>query len=107
MRTKVLYLINIIALFLQIIIFYLGTVAFMIILNMKEGTLKRIVSITNEPYNKVLDKVTELEGQGISTAEIFRRLTTRKGRPSTHVSSNPDTGDLRKGIITISKRRKF
>lgn len=73
---------------------------------MKEGTLNKIVSITKKPYGVVLSKVTQLEEAGIATAEIFRLLTTGKGTPSTHASANKDSGHLKNGVITVSRRKK-
>lgn len=73
---------------------------------MKERTLNKIVAITKEAYGEILRRVTQLEEEGVATAEIFRLLTTRKGTPSTHASATKDTERLKKGIITVSRRRK-
>jgi hypothetical protein len=70
---------------------------------MKEGTLKRILAITREPRAVVESKVSDLEAQGLETAEVFRRLTAGKGVPSTHVSGQTD-GDLIEGVVRTTKR---
>lgn len=73
---------------------------------MKEGTILRIAGITKENLNELRAKIIDLESQGVATAEIYRRLTAGKGRPSTHVSGMQDKQTLKSGIITVSKRKR-